>query len=73
MIAYCEKTQMPALIKFIKTKVIFEESNAKSKGAAWKAQVAYHSKCQTAYWGDYEMALACAETERQVNILSRNS
>lgn len=72
MVAYCEKTQMPALISFIKKKTIFEESNKKTKGAAWKDEVAYYSKCQTTYWGDYEMALACADTERQVKILSRN-
>jgi len=73
MIAYCEKTQKPALTKFIKSKVLFETSNKRTNGAAWKAQVAYYSKCQTTYWGDYEMALACADNERQVNILARSS
>lgn len=69
MIAYCEKTATPAMLEFVKRKSIFDTSHKRS--GAWKDVVAYLSRCQTAYWGDYEMALACADNERQVRILSR--
>lgn len=69
MIEYCVKTATPAMLTFIKRKAIFDTSNKKS--GAWKAEVAYLSKCQTAYWGDFEMALACADNERAVKVLSR--
>ncbi|WP_146226115.1 hypothetical protein [Phyllobacterium leguminum] len=70
MIDYCTEQQTPKLAQFIRNKVLYEHLNKKNP-RIFKFEVDMYRKCQSAYWGDYEMMDACVENERAVRVLTR--
>lgn len=69
MIAYCEKHQEPKMRQFVFAKLLFDSTSRKN--GAFAEQVKFFNRCGSAYSGDYEMAMACIENERAIDLLSR--